>query len=49
MKRIAIMLACLAYVISPIDLIPEAFFGPFGLADDLIVLAAGTRAWFRKG
>jgi uncharacterized membrane protein YkvA (DUF1232 family) len=28
------------YVASPLDLMPELIFGPFGLADDLIVLAA---------
>jgi len=29
-----------AYVISPIDLLPEILFGPIGLIDDLIVVAA---------
>lgn len=27
----------IAYVLSPIDLIPEALLGPFGLADDAAV------------
>lgn len=30
----------IAYVLSPIDLLPEFLFGPLGFADDLIVLAA---------
>ena len=29
-----------AYVLSPIDLVPEILFGPFGLIDDLLVVAA---------
>ena len=33
--------ACAAlYVVSPIDLLPEIFLGPFGVVDDLVVLAA---------
>ncbi len=30
----------MAYVFSPIDLVPEILFGPFGLIDDLIVVGA---------
>ena len=42
--RVAIMAAATAYVISPIDLVPEAFLLVFGLADDAIMIAwlAGT-------
>ena len=29
-----------AYVLSPIDLLPEILFGPIGLVDDLVVVAA---------
>jgi uncharacterized membrane protein YkvA (DUF1232 family) len=36
----AIAVAGLAYVISPIDLIPEIIFGPLGLTDDLIIAGA---------
>jgi uncharacterized membrane protein YkvA (DUF1232 family) len=36
----AIALGALAYLISPIDLLPEFLLGPFGLADDLIVVGA---------
>jgi uncharacterized membrane protein YkvA (DUF1232 family) len=43
-KRIALMALAAAYVISPIDLIPEAIFLVFGLADDAVVVVwlAGT-------
>lgn len=41
----------IVYVLSPIDLLPEAVLGPVGLVDDLIAilavlvyLAKGTRA-----
>jgi uncharacterized membrane protein YkvA (DUF1232 family) len=37
-----LLLAALIYIISPIDLIPEAIFGPLGLIDDL---AVGLAAW----
>jgi uncharacterized membrane protein YkvA (DUF1232 family) len=33
-----VSLAALAYLVSPIDLIPERFLGPLGLADDVAVL-----------
>ncbi len=33
-----ISIGALAYLISPIDLIPERVFGPLGLADDVAVL-----------
>jgi uncharacterized membrane protein YkvA (DUF1232 family) len=32
--RVAAMLLALLYIISPIDLVPEAFFAFFGLVDD---------------
>jgi uncharacterized membrane protein YkvA (DUF1232 family) len=35
--RLAAIVAGLAYIISPIDLIPEAVFLVFGLADDAVV------------
>jgi uncharacterized membrane protein YkvA (DUF1232 family) len=37
--RVFAMLAALAYIVSPIDLIPELFFSVFGLADDAFVAA----------
>jgi uncharacterized membrane protein YkvA (DUF1232 family) len=32
------------YTLSPIDLMPEAFLGPFGLGDDLLAIIAGVQA-----
>lgn len=34
-----LILAAIVYLISPIDIIPEALLGPLGLADDAAVLA----------
>jgi uncharacterized membrane protein YkvA (DUF1232 family) len=36
--RVAMMAAATAYVVSPIDFIPEAFFLIFGLADDAVMI-----------
>ena len=36
----AIALLGIGYVVSPIDLLPTFFFGPLGLLDDVIVVAA---------
>lgn len=36
----AIALLGVAYVVSPIDLIPDLLFAPVGLVDDLLVLGA---------
>lgn len=35
------VMACVIYTISPIDAIPEAITGPFGLFDDAGAIAAG--------
>jgi uncharacterized membrane protein YkvA (DUF1232 family) len=42
--RVAMMAAATAYVISPIDVIPEALFLVLGLADDAVMITwlAGT-------
>ena len=42
--RVAMMAAATAYVISPIDVIPEAFLLVVGLADDAVMITwlAGT-------
>ena len=37
--RLAMMGAATAYVLSPIDVIPEAFLWIFGLADDALMVA----------
>jgi uncharacterized membrane protein YkvA (DUF1232 family) len=36
----AIAMVGVAYVISPIDLLPGLLFGPLGLLDDLVIVAA---------
>lgn len=36
----ALVLGGLGYLLSPIDLLPEILFGPFGWLDDLLVLSA---------
>ena len=38
-------LATLLYIISPVDFIPEAIFGPLGLTDDLVLLLFGVRGF----
>lgn len=35
--KVALFVLALAYLVSPIDLVPEAFFGVLGLGDDAIV------------
>ena len=42
-----ILLATLAYVISPIDFLPAAVFGPLGVLDDFTVLTLGCQAFLR--
>jgi uncharacterized membrane protein YkvA (DUF1232 family) len=37
--RLAMMAVALVYVISPIDIVPEAFLALFGLGDDALVVA----------
>jgi uncharacterized membrane protein YkvA (DUF1232 family) len=37
--RLAMMAAALVYVLSPIDVVPEAFLTVFGLGDDALVVA----------
>lgn len=36
----AIALLGVGYVLSPVDLLPEVLFGPLGLVDDLLIVAA---------
>lgn len=38
-QRLGLMALALAYVVSPVDLVPEAFLLMAGLADDALVLA----------
>ena len=37
--RLALMLAAMGYIISPLDLIPEAIVPVLGIADDALVLS----------
>lgn len=39
MRNLLIGFLALIYLISPIDIIPEIAFGPFGLIDDMVILA----------
>jgi uncharacterized membrane protein YkvA (DUF1232 family) len=40
--KILLAFAGFLYVLSPIDFIPELILGPFGLADDMVILALGA-------
>ena len=43
---------CVIYFVSPVDILPEAFLGPFGLVDDIGAVIAGVasaRAAWRAG
>ena len=35
---------CGAYVVSPVDVVPEVLLGPFGLLDDLLAVIVGIMA-----
>lgn len=37
--RLLMMAAAVAYIVSPIDLVPEAFLSVLGLADDAVVVS----------
>jgi len=36
--HVALLAAAVAYVVSPVDLVPEALFGLFGIGDDAVVV-----------
>lgn len=38
-SQLALMVGAVAYLVMPIDFMPEALLGPFGLLDDAFVLA----------
>jgi uncharacterized membrane protein YkvA (DUF1232 family) len=46
-KNLIIGLFATLYIVSPIDIIPEALFGPFGLVDDFGILLFGMK-YFNK-
>lgn len=35
---------CAIYVVSPVDFLPEAMLGPFGVFDDLAAVVIGVKA-----
>jgi uncharacterized membrane protein YkvA (DUF1232 family) len=37
--HVALLAAAVAYIVSPLDFMPEALFSVFGLADDAVVVA----------
>lgn len=37
--RLALILFGTGYILSPVDLLPEVFLGPFGVVDDAVVAA----------
>lgn len=37
--HVALLAAAVAYIVSPLDFMPEALLGVFGLADDAVVVA----------
>lgn len=41
----AIPVLTLLYILSPIDVMPEALFGPFGLVDDVVVALLALKAF----
>jgi uncharacterized membrane protein YkvA (DUF1232 family) len=46
-RGVVAMLGALAYLALPVDVLPEALLGPFGLVDDTGVLAA-VAVWVYK-
>lgn len=46
-SNIAMTILPIIYIISPIDIIPELFFGPIGLLDDFGILMFGLK-YFNK-
>jgi uncharacterized membrane protein YkvA (DUF1232 family) len=37
-KDVVMLVGAVVYILSPLDLVPEALLGPVGLIDDLVVL-----------
>lgn len=40
----AMAVCCGLYVVSPVDIMPEALLGPFGIPDDIAAIVAGISA-----
>lgn len=43
----AIPILAVVYILSPVDLLPEALVGPLGLTDDLAILLMALRAFVK--
>ena len=43
-----LLVALIAYVLSPLDLLPEAFLGVLGLADDALVVLVGATIYLAQ-
>lgn len=46
-KYVALIVVCVAYIVSPVDALPEAVLGPFGIPDDLVALLAAVGLFLR--
>jgi len=44
LPKVALMFGTFGYVVSPIDLVPEAVLGPFGLSDDVAAISFAVGA-----
>lgn len=47
-QRLLVMVLAGLYVLSPVDVLPEAVLGPLGLPDDAIAFLVGLRALFSR-
>merc|ERR1711936_405127 len=48
-KHIVYALLTALYLFSPVDLLPEAVFGPLGLCDDFVVVAMALLNYWMDG
>ncbi len=42
-RSLVVIAACVLWILSPVDLMPEAALGPFGLGDDAVALLVMSR------
>ena len=47
-RHLLIIGICVAYVVSPIDIAPEALLGPLGLPDDMIAAVLAIGVYFAR-
>ena len=48
LKRLGLVVAAVAYVASPVDLLPEAFLPVLGAADDAVVITWAVKAFLEE-